>query len=112
MSGIGGVQGAGGIGSGVGGLQSSRLGRGGALPGVRGAGEGPSFKETLTRAMDEISGLQEEAKDSVNAFLRGEPVELHEVMAAAEEAGIALEMLVEIRNKLSEAYRSVVQMQS
>ena len=45
-------------------------------------------------------------------FLRGEPIELHEVMAATEEAGIALDMLIEIRNKLTEAYRSVVQMQS
>ena len=33
-------------------------------------------------------------------------------MAATEEAGIALEMLIEIRNKLTEAYRSVIQMQS
>jgi flagellar hook-basal body complex protein FliE len=33
-------------------------------------------------------------------------------MAAAEEAGLALEMLVEVRNKLAEAYRAVVQMQS
>lgn len=96
----------------VGGVGGSRLGRGPGLPGATGPGNGPSFKETLTRAMDEISGLQEEARDSVGAFLRGEPVELHEVMAAAEEAGIALEMLVEIRNKLAEAYRSVVQMQS
>jgi flagellar hook-basal body complex protein FliE len=33
-------------------------------------------------------------------------------MAATEEAGIALEMLVEVRNKLTEAYRSVINMQS
>jgi flagellar hook-basal body complex protein FliE len=76
-----------------------------------GAG-GPSFKETLSRAMDEVSGLQENARDAVNAFIRGEPVELHDVMAAAEEAGIALDMLVEIRNKLTQAYQAVVQMQS
>jgi flagellar hook-basal body complex protein FliE len=45
-------------------------------------------------------------------FMRGEPVELHQVMAAAEEAGIALEMLVELRNKLTDAYRTLVNMQS
>jgi flagellar hook-basal body complex protein FliE len=46
------------------------------------------------------------------AFLRGEPVELHEVMAATEEAGIALEMLIEIRNKVTDAYRTIINMQS
>jgi flagellar hook-basal body complex protein FliE len=45
-------------------------------------------------------------------FMRGEPVELHQVMAAAEESGIALEMLVELRNKFTEAYRTLVNMQS
>jgi flagellar hook-basal body complex protein FliE len=39
-------------------------------------------------------------------------VEIHDVMAATEEAGIALDMLIEIRNKLTDAYRSVMQMQS
>ena len=58
-----------------------------------------------------MSELQSEAQDAIGAFLRGEPVEVHQVMAAAEEAGIALEMLIEIRNKLTEAYRSVIQLQ-
>lgn len=43
--------------------------------------------------------------------MRGEPVELHQVMAASEEAGIALEFLVEMRNKVTDAYRSVMNMQ-
>jgi flagellar hook-basal body complex protein FliE len=33
-------------------------------------------------------------------------------MAAGEEAGIALDLLVELRNKLVEAYRNVISMQS
>jgi flagellar hook-basal body complex protein FliE len=34
------------------------------------------------------------------------------VMIAAEEAGIALETLVAVRNKITDAYRAVIQMQS
>lgn len=75
-------------------------------------GDETSFGDTLKQALGEVSQLQEEAKDAIGAFLRGEPVEIHEVMAAAEEAGIALQMLIEIRNKLTEAYRSVIHMQS
>ncbi|NNF26188.1 MAG: flagellar hook-basal body complex protein FliE [Gemmatimonadetes bacterium] len=74
--------------------------------------QGSSFADTLRDALGEVSDLHTEAQDTIGAFLRGEPVETHRVMAAAEEAGIALEMLIEIRNKITEAYRSVMQMQT
>jgi flagellar hook-basal body complex protein FliE len=77
-----------------------------------GAASGTSFGDTLRRALAEVSTAQEGAQDLIQAFLRGEQVELHQVMAAAEEAGIALEMLIEIRNKFTEAYRTVINMQS
>jgi flagellar hook-basal body complex protein FliE len=34
------------------------------------------------------------------------------MMAAGEEAGIALELMIEMRNKVLEAYRTLVTMQS
>ena len=79
---------------------------------TQGVGQGPSFGDTLKGVLEGVSGAQDNARDQVGAFLRGEPVELHQVMAATEEAGIALEMLIEIRNKLTEAYRTVINMQS
>ena len=72
---------------------------------------GPSFADLFKRALNDASGLEGEAKEMIGAFLRGEPVELHQVMAASEEASISLELLVEMRNKLTEAYRSVMNMQ-
>jgi flagellar hook-basal body complex protein FliE len=70
-----------------------------------------SFSDLFTRAIQDASGLERDAKDLIGAFLRGEPVELHQVMAASEEAAISLELLVAIRNKLTEAYRSVMNVQ-
>ena len=81
------------------------------LPGEQGTG-GTSFGDTLKNALGEVSDVQDNAQDIVAAYLRGDQVELHQVMAATEEAGIALELLVEVRNKLTEAYRSVINMQS
>ena len=72
--------------------------------------DGPSFSDTLKRALGEVSTSQEHAQDYIQRFVRGEPVELHQVMAAAEEASISLEMLVELRNKLMDAYRTVTSM--
>lgn len=73
---------------------------------------GVSFGDTLKNALGEVSEVQDNAQAIVQAFIRGESVELHEVMAATEEAGIALEMLVELRNKFTEAYRTLINMQS
>ena len=73
-------------------------------------GNGPSFSDSLKRAIGEVSTQQDKAQDYVQRFVRGEPVELHQVMAAAEEAQLSLEMLVELRNKLMDAYKSVVNM--
>lgn len=75
-------------------------------------GQNTSFKDTLADALGDVQGLQDEAGDAVQAFLRGDPVELHDVMAAVEEAGIALEMLIEVRNRFIDAYRTVANMQS
>jgi len=75
-------------------------------------GGGPSFADALKNAIGDVSAMQDKASDAIARFARGEHVELHEVMAATEEAGIALEMLIEIRNKVTEAYRTVIAMQT
>ena len=75
--------------------------------------EGPnSFGDTLKRAINEVSDARDASADLTQRFANGENVELHQVMAATEEAGLALDMLIEVRNKVVEAYRSVISMQS
>ena len=71
-------------------------------------GDGSGFGDLLKRAIDDAADLQDEAGQLIRAFVQGEPVEIHDVMAAAEEAGVALELLVEVRNKLMEAYRTIM----
>lgn len=77
-----------------------------------GATGAPSFGDTLTNAINQVSDAQDHATEMAQRFMRGEPVELHQVMAAGEEAGIALEMMIELRNKVTEAYRTLINMQS
>lgn len=73
--------------------------------------DGPSFGDTLKQFVGGVSEAQDASGELRDKFLRGEGVELHQVMAAGEEAGIALEMMVELRNKVTEAYRTLVNMQ-
>ena len=69
-----------------------------------------SFGDTLKRVLNDVSNTQDVSQNYIDRFVRGEPVELHQVMAAAEEASISLEMLVELRNKLTDAYKTVMSM--
>lgn len=77
-----------------------------------GATEGPSFGDTLTEALNGLSEVRNHAGDMTRRFIAGENVELHQVMAAQQEAGVALDLIVELRNKVVESYRTLISMQS
>jgi len=77
-----------------------------------GSTSGTSFGDTLKGLVNNVSDQQDMAADYAQRFARGEPVELHQVMAASEEASISLEMLVQVRNKFQDAYRTLISMQS
>jgi flagellar hook-basal body complex protein FliE len=80
------------------------------LPGV--AADAPSFGDTLAEALQGISDVRDHAGDLTRRFAGGEDIELHTIMAAQEEAGLALDLLVELRNKMVESYRAIISMQS
>lgn len=81
------------------------------LPVVQPPAAQEPFGDTLTRAINGVSEKQETAATTLQSFLRGDDVELHRVMSATEEAQISLEMLIEVRNKFAEAYRTLTTMQ-
>lgn len=86
-------------------------GLGSPLGGVGGDTGGSPFGDLLTRALGDVNKIQDTKSDVIAAFLRGDNIELHQVMAAAEEASLSLELLVETRNKLTDAYRTVMNIQ-
>lgn len=100
---IGGVGPRAGIGLDIAGEGAIRPG--GALPTQP---QRDAFTDTLARVLTEVSGSTDSANDLQQRFLRGEPVEIHQVMAATEEAGLAVEMLVAVRDKVVDAYRQLV----
>src|SRR3954462_240179 len=69
-----------------------------------------SFADTLKRALEQTSRTQEVAQDYMDRFVRGEAVDLRQVTAAAQAASVSLETLVELRNRLADSYKSVMQM--
>jgi flagellar hook-basal body complex protein FliE len=70
-----------------------------------------SFARTLENALSEVGRLQERRDGMVEDMVAGAPTEVHDVMVAAEEAQLAFELMLEIRNKLLEAYQEIMRMQ-
>lgn len=71
---------------------------------------GNSFSDLLSNVVNSVNDLQNDSAKAQEALLAGEPVELHEVMIKAEEAGIATDLLLEIRNKLVNAFDEIMRM--
>jgi flagellar hook-basal body complex protein FliE len=70
-----------------------------------------SFGETLHQAITDVNTLQQEAGDAMKKMVSGKPVDLHEVMIAAEKARTSFDLLMEIRNKTIDMYRELMRMQ-
>lgn len=73
--------------------------------------EGLSFLDTLKQKLDEVNEKQIEAEATTEAFIKGDDIDIHEVMLAGEEAKLSLQMAVQVRNKLVEAYQELNRMQ-
>jgi len=74
------------------------------------APQGKDFKTILLENLDEVNRLQAEADQGVQRLLTGETDNVAEVLHAANKAGIAFDLLMEIRNKLTDAYTEIQQM--
>lgn len=74
--------------------------------------EGAGFASRLQQLVGEVDRLQDQAGDLQTRAVQGEAVEVHDVMIASEEAGLALSMMIEIRNKLVDAYQELMRMQA
>ena len=69
-----------------------------------------NFTEMLGELLNNVNELHSESAKIQEAFMAGEPVELHQIMIKAEQSGIATDLLLEIRNKLMTAYNEIIRM--
>jgi len=73
-------------------------------------GEG-YFGDFLAKAIKGVDDMQIQAADAQEQLMRGEAAELHQVMIAVEKAGISMDLLLEIRKRLLDAYQEITRMQ-
>ena len=73
-------------------------------------GEG-DFGKLLMDVIKEVNSSQQNATEMQNAMMTGQNVELHELMISMERAGLAMELTLQVRNKILEAYQEISRMQ-
>lgn len=69
------------------------------------------FAELLTDQIRDVNSMQTDANSMVHSLLTGGDVNEAEVLTAVQKADLAFRMLLQVRNKLIEAYREVQQIQ-
>jgi len=71
---------------------------------------GKDFSAYLLESLEKVNQLQQEADAGVQKLLTGETDNVAEVFTATRKAGIAFDLLMEIRNKLMDAYTELRQL--
>lgn len=69
------------------------------------------FFDTLEGAMDKVQEMQTGADAQVANVLQGNGQDLHAAMVAVEKADLSFQMMMQVRNKIVQAYQTISQMQ-
>lgn len=69
------------------------------------------FGQLITQQLEKLNQSQLESDSLIAQFAAGETEDLHQVMIAAEEARLQMELTVQVRNKIVEAYKELNSMQ-
>lgn len=65
------------------------------------------FSNVLEKVISDVNESQLVSNEKVNQFIKGEDVAVHDVMIAMNEAQMSMQLLLEARNKIVEAYQEI-----
>lgn len=70
-----------------------------------------TFSEVLSDAIGKVNELELSANKNIEALIKGEDISMHEVMLSMQESQLSLQALIEVRNKVVEAYQEISKLQ-
>lgn len=68
---------------------------------------GSDFGQMLMDAIKDVNKTQADSRALQSDFMAGRPVEYHDLMIAMEKSSTAMQLTVQVRNKLLEAYQEI-----
>jgi len=83
----------------------------GTPPGATASNDTTGFKDVLSKYIREVNDIQQNADKSVRDLATGKMDNLHQVVVAINEADLSFQLMMQMRNKLIDAYREVMRMQ-
>lgn len=69
------------------------------------------FGDVLKESIGEINRLQNEAEKAAKDLALGKAENIHDVMISMEKASVSFRLMMQVRNKIIEAYQEVMRMQ-
>jgi flagellar hook-basal body complex protein FliE len=82
-----------------------------SLPSVAPTGSDGGFGAALTSGLQRLEGLHDTSDTLAVQAATGDLQDIHEYMIASNEASIATELTVAVRNKAVEAFTEIMRMQ-
>ncbi len=71
----------------------------------------PSFGDLMSQAINKVNDVQKKSSAMAEAYEKGVAgVDITDVMIASQKASVSFQAMVQVRNKLVEAYRDVMNM--
>jgi flagellar hook-basal body complex protein FliE len=70
------------------------------------------FQDVLRDLVGQVNTLQKSADASINGLVTGATTNVHDVTIKMAEAGVAFDLMMQVRNKLLEAYQQIIKMQA
>ena len=81
------------------------------LDAAKAADDIPSFGEMMETAVNKVNSIQKQSGALSSAYVQGDPnVDVTDVMIASQKASVAFQSMVQVRNRLVDAYRDVMNM--
>jgi flagellar hook-basal body complex protein FliE len=75
------------------------------------AAQGEGFSSVLKSAIDQVENLHVDAQNEVKQLVEGGREDVHNVVIAMEKADVAFQLMMQVRNKIVNAYQEVSRMQ-
>jgi flagellar hook-basal body complex protein FliE len=69
------------------------------------------FWDTLKATLNQVQHVQNEADQKVTDLVTGKGEDIHSAMAAVEKADLSFQLVMQVRNKIVQAYQQVSQIQ-
>ena len=74
-----------------------------------GGAPAPEFKDVLMKHIDQVNRLQQDAETAIEDLVSGKRDDMDAVLMAKQKADVAFQMLLQVRNKMMDAYEEVKQ---